>query len=348
MDFIFFTPLIFFIIFFLIERRTIWIGFFFVLFTFYVTALSIVYFESIHFQLGIALAIGASLCIILLTPFYILSFIIALISSGIRLINREGRRFHNFLSIGLGVFIIGWIIFTFTFEFTEEQPFLYSLAFLLNSIIIYFFIVMLSFALSSLLNRLRNPFKKYDYIIVLGSGLINGKVPPLLQNRINKGIELYKQSRAKNLSTKVIFTGGQGADEPVAEGIAMAEYAESQGLNKDHIIIEDKAVNTLENIQFSYDLIQKDWQESSKPNIVTVTNNFHVFRALLWTRKVGIKSDGAGAKTKFYFWLNALIREYIGVLSMNRIFHITIVSLIFLLSMTLYFVTKFFVLPIDL
>src|SRR5699024_11587225 len=66
---------------------------------------------------------------------------------------------------------------------------------------------------------------------------------------------------------------------------------------------------------FSKKLIEADIshkESTKKHNIITVTNNFHVFRALLWARKVQLKSDGAGAKTKFYFWLNALIREFIG------------------------------------
>ena len=49
-----------------------------------------------------------------------------------------------------------------------------------------------------------------------------------------------------------------------------------------------------------------------------VTNYYHVFRALLWARRQAIPCIGYGAKTKFYFSLNAFIREFVGYLVMSR------------------------------
>ena len=192
----------------------------------------------------------------------------------------------------------------------------------------YFFIVLLLFVVSSLLNRIPNPFKTYDYIIVLGSGLIGGRVPPLLANRINKGIKLFHRYQSASHPVKIIFTGGQGKDELLPEAEAMAKYALERGMREEDIIIDNKSVNTYENLLFSKRLIEEDAagkQDSEKYQVITVTNNFHVFRALLWARKVKLKSDGAGAKTKLYFWLNALIREFIGVIYMQRKYHISII-----------------------
>src|SRR5699024_6255483 len=100
-----------------------------------------------------------------------------------------------------------------------------------------------------------------------------------------------------------------------------------KGIPTEKIIVEDKAVNTYQNLLFSKRLIDQDWknkEQTKKPKIILTTNNFHLFRSLLWARKVGFKCDGAVSKTKFYFWLNALIREFIGVLSMQKTFHIVI------------------------
>src|SRR5699024_4110507 len=167
--------------------------------------------------------------IIVLVPFYILSFIITLISSGVQLVKREGPKLYNFLSIAFGMFIIFWIIFTRFFTISEESPFLFSLSFFISTLISYIVIVMISFAVASLLNRFRNPFKTYDYIIVLGSGLIGDRVPPLLASRIDKGIELFYKFHHKDHPVKLIFTGGQGDDELLAEAVAMAQYAEDKG-----------------------------------------------------------------------------------------------------------------------
>ena len=343
-----FIPLILFIILFTIERRTVWIGLFFILLTLYLTVLTVLYLDMYEDKFVISL-IGILVGVIILaTPFYILSFIIALISSGLQLIKREGRKRHNFLSLASGLFIVFWIVFSSLISVPEEYPFLFSLSFFISSLISYLILVMVSFAVASLLNRFRNPFKSYDYIIVLGSGLIGDRVPPLLASRIDKGIDLFKQHKQKNHPVKLVLTGGQGQDEKVSEGVAMAKYAREKGMDQADIIIEDQAVNTYENILFSKRLIDKDFEkqeERTSPNIITVTNNFHIFRALLWARKVGVKSDGAGSKTKFYFWLNALIREFVGVLYMHRKFHLAAVTLIFILSIFMYLITKFYVLP---
>lgn len=342
------VPLILFFLWFAIERRTVWIGFFFVSLTVYLAILTVIYLGFYEQKIAFTIVVILGAIILLLTPFYIISFVIALISSGVRLIKREGRKLHNFLSLTLGIFIIFWIIFSRFLTIPEELTFLYSLAFFISSLISYLIVLMLSFAVASLLNRFRNPFKSYDYIIVLGSGLIGDRVPPLLASRIDKGIELFHQHHQREQPVKLIFTGGQGDDELVAEGVAMADYAVEKGIDPAHIIIEDQAVNTFENLSLSKKLIDKDYEKNGRnksPNIITVTNNFHVFRALLWARKVGVKCDGAGSRTKFYFWLNALIREFIGVLYMQRKFHALAFVLLFILALTVYITTKFYVLP---
>lgn len=342
------TPIALFIILFLYEKRTMWIGFLFISLIAYLLIFTTLFFQQIHIQIALTFATIFGILLVLLMPFYVVSFIIVLITSGVRLIKREGKQLRNFLSLLLGTFIIFWSIAINFITIPQEKVFLFSLSFFITLSISYFFLLMISFAVSSLLNRFKNPFKTYDYIIVLGSGLIGKRVPPLLASRIDKGIQLFDQYHNKDNPVKIIFTGGQGRDEEIAEGVAMANYAMEKGIDKSHIMIEDQATNTYENILFSKQLIDKDMKRRNKsvePNIITVTNNFHMFRSLLWTRKVGVKSDGAGSQTKFYFWLNALIREFIGVLYMQRTFHIVAYFLIALLSVGMYFITKYGVLP---
>lgn len=347
---LFIIPIILFLLFFFIERRTIWIGFSFIILVGYLTAFTAIYLESMQQSLLYVLLLILSI-LLLLFPLYIISFILALISSGIRLVKKEGRKFHNLLSLALGIFIIVWSIIANLVQIPSDRPLLGSIAFFLTYAVGYFFLVMASFAIAALFNRYRHPWKNYHYIIVLGSGLIGDQVPPLLASRIDKGIALWKKAKVANIHAKVVFTGGKGSDELIAEGVAMADYALKNGLKREDIIIEDQAVNTYENVLFSRRLIEADWEKQQMdkhPNIVTVTNNFHVFRALLWARKVGLKSDGAGARTKFYFWLNALIREYIAVLFMQRTAHIFMIMLGFLIALGTFIINHYFVIPYDI
>lgn len=320
---------IIFILIFLLERRTMIIGGVFLCWAIMTAVFLILALETYEKYIAIIVALVIFAPFILLFPFYFTSFIILLITSGIRLVKREGKKLRNFLSIALGIFFMLWaIISPFLAALEGMHPVWLGIYLVITFSVYYFLIAILLFSVSSLLNRIPIPFKTYDYIIVLGSGLIGDKVPPLLASRIEKGIELFHKFHTTNHPVKIIFTGGQGNDELMAEGDAMAKYALDKGMKKEDIIIENKAINTYENLLFSKQLIEKDMvnkKQSQKYQTITVTNNFHVFRALLWARKVKLKSDGAGAKTKFYFWLNALIREFIGVIYMQKKIHISII-----------------------
>lgn len=61
-------------------------------------------------------------------------------------------------------------------------------------------------------------------------------------------------------------------------------------------------------MKFSKELIQKQ-----NANIAFATTNYHVFRSGILAGQAGVKTDGLGAKTKWYFWPNAMLREVAGV-----------------------------------
>ena len=60
---------------------------------------------------------------------------------------------------------------------------------------------------------------------MLGSGLINDKVPPLLASRIQKAMDFYNRQAVVTTPPTIIFSGGQGPDENLPEAEAMQRYA---------------------------------------------------------------------------------------------------------------------------
>lgn len=92
----------------------------------------------------------------------------------------------------------------------------------------------------------------------------------------------------------------------------MAAYALAKGIPEEDIIIENKSRNTLENMEYSKEIIQLN--VDGKYKAIYATNNYHVFRAGLYAKKVGLKARGLGAKTAAYFWFNAVLREYIAII----------------------------------
>ena len=92
----------------------------------------------------------------------------------------------------------------------------------------------------------------------------------------------------------------------------MRNYLLQQGIPEARILLEDRSTDTAENMQFSSQLLG----ESSKTaNIAFFTTNYHVFRAGLKSRQAGMRAVGMGAQTKWYFWPNAAVREFVGLLT---------------------------------
>lgn len=328
------------------EPRTLWIGIVFLLWVGSIFTFLGILSETYEIKVLLTSILVIIIIIMAGFPLYLLSFIFILIKSGYKLIKKEGARLTNFLSLSLGIFIIVWICFTPNIIRGVTNPILTGIIGFITFLISYFFMMMFIFAISAAINTYIPKKGKYDYIIVLGSGLIGDRVPPLLASRIDKGIEMYKRQLQKGHSSKIIFTGAKGDDEKVSEGLAMWKYAKDKEIPAEHMIIEDQAVNTYENLSNSKKLLEEDYKAIEKQyRCIIVTNNFHLFRSLIWARIVGLECDGAGSKTKLYFSLNALIREYIGVMYIYKKINMIIISLAFLFSVLLTIIDFYFVRP---
>ncbi|QOV19187.1 YdcF family protein [Blautia liquoris] len=283
-----------------------------------------------RFLLHLATAIAVLITIVLLSG----TFTILLMSFGSAyvLLKREGRSLSNLLSLFLGIGIIGWLLLnTLSFQNTSMNKTFSAIMLVLNTVLFYLVFMFSNFLLASFVYRIYYPIRRQDYIIVLGAGLIHGdKVSPLLAGRIDRAIKVYrKQLKNKGVSPIIIMSGGQGPNEALPESHAMREYAIDQGIPEHHILIEDKSVNTYQNMLFSKELIESKEKDMSHTHILFSTTNYHVFRAGMYAKKVHLRAQGIGAKTKFYFWYNALLREFAAILVMNKRTHI--ICVIFLL-----------------
>lgn len=256
---------------------------------------------------------------LLLVPLLFFAFGLFLIGNGIVVLKKEGRSLSNTLPILMGVGVvlyIGLLIFAATNQMvniTNQRLFLLlNYTFLFSSIVfgmmMFIFFAVLLYAMIYL-SIPRN--KNYDFIIIHGSGLIDGEVvPPLLASRIEKGIQLYHL--AEKETVKLIASGGQGEDEKLSEAQAIYNYLIEKGIPKDKIIREDQSTTTYENLKFSKALAQK---EMTKPIYVFVSNNYHVFRVAMYTLRLKMRVYGVGSKTAGYYLPSAFIREFIAIVA---------------------------------
>ena len=273
----------------------------------------------------LAIAVAMVLFLALLSGPFVLIFTLYL--NGFQILKREGVHLHNFLSMGLAVALTFYLfIAPFVVQSLSDISFFNMVFIYVGFLVSYAIIISMLYTTSSFINLVNLFPGKLDYVVVLGAGLIGDKVTPLLASRIEKGIAIYQ----KHPGSKLIMSGGQGPDELMAEGQAMANYALEQGIPVEDIVIENQSTNTEENLKFSYALMKPG------SRFALVTNYYHVFRALLLAQQSKIKCIGYGARTKFYFSLNALIREFVGYLVMTKKAHLLflgIVSAIYFLGM---------------
>lgn len=255
--------------------------------------------------------------IFLMLPLLLLFSSIALMINGQRMVSHEGTRVSNLLTLFLGLVILSALILFFTLPlFMNANPIIPLIYSLLAVVVLFFGFLFISFANASALYAFNKPSYDEDFILVLGCLVIDGKATPLLAKRLDRAIAFYeKQVEMTGKKAKFVVSGGRGPDESVSEASVMKDYLLSKGYNASDILVEDRSRNTRENMLFSKALIDK-----INPNSrgVFVTSSFHVLRASLYARDAGLDFTGVPAKTALYYFPNAFLREFIGVLSMNR------------------------------
>ena len=156
-----------------------------------------------------------------------------------------------------------------------------------------------------------------DFMIILGCKVRKDGTPsPLLRGRIDRALAFAGKQKVQTGKDLIFITsGGRGADEPISESAAMKRYLMEQGIPAERIIEEDRSTDTLENMRFSK---EKVLAVNPAGRVAFATTNYHVFRSGLCARRAKMRAVGVGAKTRWYFWPNAAVREFVGLLTAHR------------------------------
>ena len=264
-----------------------------------------------------------------LGPFLVASY---LVLNGITMARRESIRPGNLLSLlaGLAMFaLVGLMIFAIQRTQYEALD-----VFTLTTVLLsgYVSFLLLSYVSYAFVYGRITALRGADFVVVLGSGLIGGdRVPPLLASRLERGRQVYQAlvARGKN-SPMLIVSGGKGADERVSEAEAMARYLIERGVPPDSVMREDQSRTTEENLTFSRGIMERF---RPRYRCIVVTSNYHVFRAAMLARRLGVNGQVTGARTAGYFWPSATLREFIAVFLGYKVVNLGICALIVVLPL---------------
>lgn len=271
---------------------------------------------SLTYLFAMIVSAGVVMLMVLFPLMLILSILLAI--SNIWLMHHEGYRPVNALGI---FFAILWFLGSVATigallgpSPTAESWYAY-VEIALVYIIGYFECMFIATVVCSFLAaKFKTPLDR-DYIIILGCAVRkDGSLTPLLKGRVDSAIAFEKkQYDATGKHAVFVPSGGQGADESISEGEAMEQYLKSVDVPAERIAREDKSTNTFENMKFSKEVIDEHAGGKNK-KIAFATTNYHVFRGYIMAKKNGYEVKGISAKTKPYFFPNAFLREFVGLL----------------------------------
>ncbi len=266
--------------------------------------------------------LGSAKTYMLLSAPFLLLFSAALCVSNIALIRHEGRRLVNVLGIVLSFLLLAGAAGLFWFDYaasgSQREVMVHDLfANLFAAIYLYFECMLIGTIVADTIAACHEPEMNKDILIVLGCGLKpDGTPTPLLQGRLDRALDFYQRQLSEpGKALTFIPSGGQGSDEAISESAAMKRYLTAHGVPTERIIEEDRSTNTFENMKFSK---EKIWEIRPDAKIAFATTNYHVFRSGLFARRVKMRAVGMGAKTKWYFWPNAAVREFVGLLTKHK------------------------------
>lgn len=275
--------------------------------------------------------------------FFVILFICVLLGiSNVELIRHEGFRLHNALSLlvaglygggTMAVYLIADKLYESIFVplgLSTNPVFI-----VLSTVIPLFLLLVLCYfecilagtgILGWIVARVVPAYDK-DYIIILGCSIDKrGGLLPLLRGRVNRAVRFaWEQEIATGKALRYVPSGGQGPNEIMSEGSAMGFYLMTHGAEEYEVIPEKQSRNTWENFCFSKKLIE---EMTPHPKVAFATTNYHILRSGILANKAGLDAQGIAGDTKWYFWPNGFVREFFGILAMERKVHLRAVAVI--------------------
>ena len=127
-----------------------------------------------------------------------------------------------------------------------------------------------------------------DCILILGARVINEVPSHMLQDRLLKGIEVYKN----HASNKIIMSG-DNTRKNYDEVNVMKKFAINEGVESENIFMDHAGISTYDSIYRAKDIF-------SANKIIIVTQKYHLYRALYIAEKLGIEAYGVDSEVRKY------------------------------------------------
>jgi len=149
--------------------------------------------------------------------------------------------------------------------------------------------------------------KNVDCILVLGCGVRDDGTPSdMLRDRLERSIELY----FSGVAPKLLMSGDHGRVEYDEVNI-MKQYAIDKGVPSEDVFMDHAGFSTYESIYRAKEIFCAD-------NIVIVTQEYHLYRALYLAKSFGLEAHGVSSD--YYIYAGQTMRDIREILARNKDF----------------------------
>ena len=133
--------------------------------------------------------------------------------------------------------------------------------------------------------------ENFDCVLVLGAGVWGDGPSHLLEERLNKGVEVYNTG----CTNRILMTGDHGREE-YDEVNVMKSFAIEKGAVAEEVFMDHAGFSTYESMYRAKEVFQVK-------KVVIVTQKYHLYRAVYNARKLGIDAYGVPADGQYNFSL---------------------------------------------
>ncbi|MCL4267693.1 MAG: YdcF family protein [Anaerolineae bacterium] len=136
---------------------------------------------------------------------------------------------------------------------------------------------------------LRDETRPAEAAIVLGAAVYGERPSPIFRERINHAIRLYQDGYVQT----IIFTGGVGHRDELAEAEVGRTYALARGVPATAVLIEITSTNTRQNLANA----QTVATENELTTFLIVSTPYHMRRALALADDLGMAAYSSPTRT---------------------------------------------------
>ncbi len=131
----------------------------------------------------------------------------------------------------------------------------------------------------------------FDCVLVLGAGVWGENPSHMLEERLNKGIEVYNTGCVD----RILMSGDHGRTE-YDEVNVMKDFAVEKGAVAEEVFMDHAGFSTYESMYRARDVFQVK-------KVVIVTQKYHLYRAVYNARKLGLDAYGVAADGQYNYSL---------------------------------------------